>query len=82
MKVKDLTGAVLDYWTARAESKIKPVLKRNANGTDECLVMSPAEGFIVYSPSSDPTISGDIADLRGVITNKFGAEVPDEIVRV
>jgi len=82
MKAKDLQGADLDYWTARAHNKIKPVLKRGADGQEKCLVMDPVRGFVPYEPSKDSSIAGSPDDLRGVISHKFGAEVPDDIVRV
>jgi hypothetical protein len=82
MDVKDLSGVMLDFWSAKALDKIKPVVKRDGDGTERCLVMDPVRGFVQFSPSSDATIAGDHADLRGTIRKKFGPEVSDTIVRV
>jgi hypothetical protein len=61
MNVAQLTGALLDYWTAKAEG-LSPELK-HACGADYCLV-----GELEYRPSDNWHIAAPIAERQRYVT--------------
>lgn len=61
MKVAELTGALLDYWTARASGELMPRIQ-----DDECLVRGESFGYISYQSSTDWKLAGPIIEREGI----------------
>ncbi|CAL8476421.1 phage protein NinX family protein [Caballeronia sp. S22] len=66
MNVAQLSGAWLDYWTARAEG-LQAEVKR-ACGMDWCQVDVHSVGYIQYQPSDNWHIAAPIAERQRYVT--------------
>lgn len=62
MKVADLAGAQLDYWTAKAEGFDAQLL--HACGMDYCRVDIPYQDYIHYQPTHNWVEAGRILESR------------------
>lgn len=79
MKTSELTGALLDYWTARAEGLQALTLKivKGADGV-ECCMFSP----FVPSQESEPLRYSTSWDLCGPLIEKGRLNVNESVSRL
>lgn len=66
MRVEELSGAWLDYWTARAEGMEADI--QRACGMDWCRIDVQSIGYLQYQPSDNWHIAAPIAERQRYVT--------------